>query len=257
VAFLVIPVHKAQAQESAPTKSADRMSIDFGGERQVLSSHFGGWDAAYLHGVFPQNAANTWNVELTNRAEFGDRGTYFAAGDTHIFNPDWYGNVTVGTSAGGFFLPRYRIDAHLNKKWLKARNLVTTIGYMHDKAKDVHYDHAVEFGAAYYWQAPWIVEGAVRLNVSHPGPVLAESQFIAITHGRDRQRFVVLRVEFGQEGYQLVGPATALTRFQGQDISLTWRQWTHGKWGFNWVAEYYHSPAYARGGITFGIFREF
>lgn len=254
--FLLLPCI-ARPQEREAVQEHDRNSIDFGGEYQSLSSGFGSWNAFYLRGVFPQRTRNTWNTEITQRSEFGDRGTYFDAGDTHIFNDDWYASVAAGASIGGFFLPRYRIDAALNKKWLERRNLVTSIGYMHAKAKDVHHDNMMEVGAAYYWERPWILEGAVRLNFSHPGPVLSESQFFALTHGRDKNRLLTLRVEFGREAYQLVGPSTTLAQFPSQSVSLTWRQWTHGSWGFNCVPQFYHSPAYRRGGITLGVFHEF
>lgn len=246
----------ATAQE-ASEESRPHGTLDAGGEYQSLSSHLGTWNASYLRGVFVQNAQNTWNGEITHRSEFGTQGTYFAASNTHTFNEDWYASLATGTSWGGFFLPRYRIDAALNRKWRKARNLVTSLGYMHAKAKDVHSDDMIEFGAAYYWERPWILEGAVHLNISHPGPALSESQFIALTEGRDRKHLVTLRVEFGHEAYQLVGPTTVLTQFPSQSVSLTWRQWTGGRWGFNCVPEYYHSPAYRRGGITLGIFHEF
>jgi YaiO family outer membrane protein len=245
------------AQDEVPEERQPRGTIDVGGEYQRLTPDLGTWKAFYIRGVFLQDAHNTWNAEITRRAEFGDQGTYFTASDTHILNEDWYMSLAAGASAGGFFLPQYRIDAAMNKKWRKQRNLVTSLGYMHAKAKDVHRDDMIEFGAAYYWQRPWTLEGAVHLNISHPGPALSESQFIALTRGRDRKHLVTLRVEFGTEAYQLVGPSTVLTQFQSQAVSLTWRQWTKGPWGFNVMPEYYHSPAYHRGGITLGIFREF
>lgn len=257
ILLLVVTPGMARAHDAEAVQKHDGNSIDIGGEYQSLGSGLGSWNAFYSRGVFPQGTHDTWNTELSQRSEFRDRGTYFAAGDTHIFNDDWYASVAAGASVGGFFLPQYRIDATVNRKWRERRNLVTSIGYMHAKAKDVHHDNMVEAGAAYYWERPWILEAAVRLNVSHPGPVLSESQFFALTHGKDKNRLIALRVEFGREAYQLVGPSTTLAGFQSQSISLSWRQWTHGSRGFNCLPEFYHTPAYRRGGMTLGIFHEF
>jgi YaiO family outer membrane protein len=247
----------ARAQETEVIRPHDRNSIDFGGEYQSLSSRFGNWNAFYLRGVFPQKTHDNWNAEITHRTEFGDGGTYFAAGDTHNFTDDWYASASLGASAGGFFLPRYRIDAALNKKWRRQRNLVTTLGFMHAKAKDVHRDNMLSVGAAYYWERQWILEGAVQFNFSHPGPVFSESQFIVVTHGKDRARLITLRAAFGTEAYQLIGATNVLSQFSSQSVSLTWRQWIAKTWGWNCAPEYYHSPAYQRGGFTLGIFHEF
>jgi YaiO family outer membrane protein len=246
--FLVTPI-AARAEDP-------RIVIDAGGESQALSSGFGTWSAGYLRGVLPAGPRDTVSAELTRRAEFGSTGTYFAAGDTHVLSDDWYASLTAGASTGAFFLPHERLDATLHRKWLAGRNLVTSIGYTHVRASDAHRDHALALGGAYYWEGPWILEGAVRVNASQPGRVLSESQFLALTRGRDRQRLVVLRAEAGREAYQLIGPKAALSRFPSQSASLTWRQWVHGRWGWHCVAEIYHSPAYRRAGVTLGIFRD-
>ncbi|MFZ0214095.1 MAG: YaiO family outer membrane beta-barrel protein [Candidatus Acidiferrales bacterium] len=247
------------AGNSVPAAVPEKLLVNYveaGGSYEALSNGFGHWDGGYARGVYV-TGDNTWNAEVNGQQQFGDYGVYMAAGDTYTFNSNWYGALTLGSSVGGFFWPRFRTDAFINRKWSTRKQLITTFGFGYDAAKDVHRDHSLFIGSTYYFVKPWIVEGGIRFNVSSPGSVFSPAGFIAVTQGRDKHRYVTLNAGFGEEAYQLVGPATVLTRFQSQTATLTWRQWTGKKWGFNLVADAYHSPFYRRGGVSFGFFRDF
>jgi YaiO family outer membrane protein len=238
---------------------ADKLLTNFvesGSSYEGLSNNYGQWNGGYLRGVVT-NGNNTWNAEVNGQREFGDAGVYGAAGDTYTFNSDWYGAVTVGSSVGGFFWPRFRVDSFLNRKWAARRQFITTLGVGYDAAKDVHRDHTTFLGTTYYFDRPWIIEEGVHFNVSNPGRAFSASGFLAVTEGRNKQHYITANIGFGQEAYQIVGPDTVLTRFPSQTASATWRQWFGKNWGFNFVTDFYHSPFYHRGGGSFGFFRDF
>ena len=230
--------------------------IEVGGSYRQLTNGFGDWSGGYARGVLV-TGKNIWNAEVNGQHEFGDGGVYLAAGDTYNFNSDWYASLTLGSSVGGFFWPRFRADALVNRKWSARKQFITTVGYGYYASKDVHRDQSVFVGTVYYFQGPWIVEDGVRFNVSNPGAVFSPTGFVAVTEGRNKHHYVTVNVGFGQEGYQIVGPTTVLTRFPSQTMTITWRQWTGKTWGFNFVGDYYHSPFYERGGGSFGFFKEF
>jgi YaiO family outer membrane protein len=230
--------------------------VEAGGSYRQLTNGFGDWSGGYARGVLA-TGKNIWNAEVNGQHEFGDGGVYMAAGDTYNFNSDWYTSLTLGTSAGGFFWPRFRADAFANRKWGARKQLITTLGYGYYASKDVHRDQSVFIGTTYYLQGPWIVEDGVRFNVSNPGVVFSPAGFVAITEGRNKHHYVTANVGFGQEAYQIVGPSTVLTRFPSQNVTITWRQWMGKNWGFNLVGDFYHSPFYERGGGSFGFFKEF
>jgi YaiO family outer membrane protein len=163
----------------------------------------------------------------------------------------------VGSSAGGFFWPRFRSDGFINKKWLARKQWITTAGVSYVMAKDVHRDHTLYVGSTYYFQKPWIVEEGIYFNISHPGAVFAPAGFVAVTQGHNKQQYITVRAGFGEEGYQLVGPTATLSQFNSGTLTITWRKWMGPNWGFDFVGDYYHSPFYMRGGSTFGFFKEF
>jgi YaiO family outer membrane protein len=243
------------AQPEAQTKPLTNY-VETGADYMTLTNGFGSWSGGYTRGVYEQGK-NIWNGEISGQREFGDAGVYFAAGDTYNFNPDWYAALTVGSSAGGFFWPRFRSDGFLNKKWLRRRQWITTAGMSYVMAKDVHRDHTAYLGTTYYFEKPWIVEEGIYFNVSHPGAVFAPAGFVAVTQGRNKRQYITVRAGFGEEAYQLIGPTATLSQFNSETLTITWRKWMGPDWGFNFVGDYYHSPFYLRGGSTFGFFKEF
>ena len=230
--------------------------VEVGGSYRQLTNDFGDWSGGYARGVYAEGK-NIWSGEINGQHEFGDGGVYLAAGDTYNFTSNWYASLTLGSSVGGFFWPRFRADAFLNHKLLSRKQFIATLGYGYYASKDVHRDQSVYVGTTYYFQKPWIIEDGIRFNVSNPGAVFSPAGFVAVTEGTNNHHYVTVNAGFGEEAYQIVGPTTVLTQFQSQNLTITWRQWIGKTWGFNLVAGYYHSPFYQRGGGSFGIFKEF
>src|SRR5581483_6055322 len=120
-----------------PAATARDSYIETGGSYLGLTNGYGYWAGGYTKAVYT-HGSDVWNGELNVQHEFGDAGAYLAVGDSHTFNPDWYASLTMGTSGGGFFWPRYRTDAFLNKKWMGRKQFITTAGFGYYAAKDVH-----------------------------------------------------------------------------------------------------------------------
>lgn len=252
-----------EGQRAAPQPAATEESpklltnyVESGANYLQLTDNYGSWAGGYARTVY-QRGSNVWNGEVSGQREFGDKGAYLAAGDTHTFSSNWYAAVTLGSSVQGFFWPRFRTDAFLNRKLLAHKQLITTAGYGYYAAKDAHRNHYAYLGNTYYFTKPWIVEQGLYLGVSNPGAVFAPSGFVAVTQGTNKHHYVTLRVGLGEEGYQLVGPTSTLAKFESQDLSGTWRQWIGTNWGFNLVGDFYHNPYYSRGGPTLGLFKDF
>ncbi len=242
---------------SAPSPALLRGEISATGSYHALSDSQGSWTFAQLRGLVHARPSDVWAAEIVDQRQFGDSGVFLGVANSHTFNQDWFAAAAVGTSVGGFFLPRFRANATVSRKWLAARQLVTTVGGGYYAAKDAHRDYSVAAGAVYYFPAPVIVEGGVTWNNSTPGGVVSRYQFLAVTQGRERERYIVVRIAGGHEAYQLIGPTTAIADFASRSASLTVRQWVNSGWGLSLGAEFYSNSSYTRKGVTLGAFRQF
>lgn len=212
---------------------------------------------AYLKAFLDPQGPDAWLGEVVYLDRFGDSGSFFALANTHTWNPDWYSHLAVGSSSGGFFWPRLRVDAALSRKWLAQRNFVTTLGFTYFDAKDEFSDKTVSVEGAYFFSGPWVLQAGVKINRSDPGSVHSSSGFSAVSYGRAGEQLLVLRAEVGNQGYQAIAEESVIVDFPFHTLSLTWRRWLGRDWGFNLRAESFHSSAYDQRGFELGVFRAF
>jgi len=243
--------------ETTPEVKVKTGYIETGAEIHSLTGGFPNWSGEYVKGEVKTSDENSWNGEFSNQKRFGDDGVYGAIGNTHTFDENWFSNINVGAGSDAIFLPRYRVDAFLNRKWGDDKSLITTVGIGTYKAMKTYDDKNISFGATYYFAEPFIVQGGIRFNRSDPKSVYSSSEYVAVTQGRAGEHFLTLRYGFAKEAYQLLGDNSRINNFYSHETSLNWRQWLNEDWGFNLRAEFYHNPSYIRRGIALGIFREF
>ncbi len=223
---------------------------------QNLSRGFGSWRDVTLRGTYGL-PSHVLQGELSVNRRFNKDGAFVGLSDTYTFNEDWYTNVAVGFGDGAFYLPRYRLDATLYRKWLAGRNLVTSVGAGTYKAPDGHTDNSLSLGLVYYFDAPWIAEGGVRLNSSNPGAIKTQQQFLALTYGRDKEDLITVHHAWGAEGYQTITASTQLVNFKSNESSISWRHWVTPRTGILVGANRYTNPFYNRSGLNIGIFHNF
>lgn len=241
-----------------PAAFVPKGSLEAGIGFHSLTAGYPNWNSQFVRGTYAPDAKNTWTGEMANMRQFDAKGVLFVLGNTHVINDDWYMSTALATSTGGFFLPRYRADLTINRKFLEPRNLVIGAGLSSIKAKDEHRDLALLINAAYYFEAPWVIEAGARINRSNPGRVIANYYNVAVTYGRDKERYISLRLAAGREGYQLVNDAgSALADFASHDALLTWREWVGRDWGFQLRVGAYKNPYYRRVGGEFSLFKDF
>jgi YaiO family outer membrane protein len=231
--------------------------LEFGGSHSGVSQSNPSWNDFYVRTMM-SGGNNTLQLGAERQARWGASGWFFSGGLTRVLSENWFGELDFGTSLpGGFFLPKFRTDAYINRKLLSRKQLVTTFGFGYDKSKVQNNAIRGTVGAAYYLSAPWVLQGGVTFTKSNPGSVLTHTQYLAFTQGHDKEHFISVRGEYGREGYELIGPANGLFNFPIRGVSATWRQWVGFNWGFNAVVEHYRTPSYTRTGGTIGVFLDF
>lgn len=223
---------------------------------QRLTNGFGNWTDLTLKGTYGLEK-HVLQGELSAHKRFGENGVFLGLSDTYTFNDDWYGSLAVGAGDGAFYLPRYRVDGTIYRKFLPDRNLVGSVGLGYYKAPSGNSDQSVSLGATYYFDAPWIVEGGVRLNRSNPGSVGTQQQFVAVTYGRNKQDLVTARYGWGAEGYLATAANSQLVNFKSHEASIAWRHWLNARTGVLVGANRYTNPLYRRSGANVGIFHDF
>ena len=231
-----------------------RLELSAGG--QNLTAGYGNWSDVTLRGMY-KTSLHVLQSEVSVNRRFGQNGTFVGISDTYTFNEDWFGSLALGAGSGAFYLPKYRVDAAIYKKWLDQRNLVTSLGAGYYKAPDGHADKSISLGAVYYFDAPWIVEGGLRFNSSDPGAIKTQQQFVAVTYGRNKQDLITVRHGWGGEGYLSLARNAQLVNFKSRESSLTWRHWVDARTGISIGANHYVNPLYRRSGVNFGIFHDF
>ena len=245
-------VATAPALSEADMQRSLELSTGF----QNLSDGFGNWRDVTLRGTYGL-PSHVIQAELSLNHRFNKDGAFIGLSDTYTINDDWYANLAVGFGDGAFYLPRYRVDATLYKKWLPQRNLVTSIGVGQYKAPDGHTDNSLSLGLVYYFDAPWVAELGLRANSSNPGAIKTQQQFLALTYGRVKENLVTVRHAWGNEGYQTIATNTQKINFASKESSITLRSWFAPRTGLLLSANRYSSPFYIRSGLNVGIFHDF
>lgn len=249
----------AQAEGPAGPAAPHRVSgvVEAGASHAELTDGNASWDDQYVRGAVHVSAADRVAAEVTHQRHFGDGGTYLGLGYTRILDEAWYASLGGGASDRGIFLPRLRLDGTASRKWLERRRLVTTLGATYLRSRGPYWDLGVTLGAAYYLEAPWILEAGVRVAHSNPGAARSTRGWLAVTQGRARRHQLTLRAEGGNEAWQLVAADAVLVDFQSFEAALVWRQWLAGGFGVSLRGTHYRSSNYDRTSVDLGVFSEF
>ncbi|QOL48147.1 YaiO family outer membrane beta-barrel protein [Massilia litorea] len=249
---------------NAQTLAPESQAIDAGALRQLelaarydsLTGELGKWRDLSLRGAL-QVGDHLLQAELSSQQHFRVHGNFAGISDTYVFSPDWYGSLALGVGDGSFFLPKYRIDAFLNKKWLASKSLVTSIGFGRYRAPDGHVDRSTSLGLIYYFAIPLVLEGGIRRNISDPGAVSSRQKYVAATYGEHGKQLFIARHGWGTEGYLPFAPGSSLVGYPSHETSLSWRYWTSRRSGIAIEAHRYANSLFRRKGVTVSAFHDF
>lgn len=249
----------AETSQTAPPDMLLRpalRSFDITTGTQQLTGPYSSWHHLTVRGVLEQND-HVIQGELSSKHEYDTSGTFVGLTDTVTVDDRNFASISVGVGDGAFYLPRYRLDGFLYKKWLPEKNFISALGIGYYDAPDGHVDLSVSLGGAWYFEQPLVVEAGIRFNRSSPGNVMTHQQFIAASYNPDPRNTLSTRVAWGTEGYLPLTPDTNLVNFNSQEASLAWRHRINQIWGASISINHYRNPTYERSGIDIGLSRHF
>lgn len=239
-----------------PAVSNGLHSIEAFDEQNKLSDGYARWREFGLRGIY-QLGDHQLSAEAINMNRFNENGNYLGLGDTVVFSPLWYASLNAGAGDGAPYLPRYRADGFLHRKFLSDLSLVGSLGLGRYRSPDGHQDDNISAGLTYYFSAPWVVQGQAKRTRSQPGGIDTQQYFAAATWGHHQQTQITGRYGWGQEGYQSLGDDRSISQFSSRQKTLTVQHWLGLNWGIKFKLDNYHNPYYSRNGVSLAVFKDF
>src|SRR5437762_11245086 len=136
ISLCLLPFSALMAQDTSTPVAQGASVPGLGGIRSTLDGpgyiEFGGgysdmyprpfvpWRDGYVR-IVASGGRNTLNGEASRLNRYGDTGWYYGAGIVRDISENWFADAHVGSSAGGFFLPKLRVDSSISRKFLADR----------------------------------------------------------------------------------------------------------------------------------------
>jgi YaiO family outer membrane protein len=228
--------------------------LDVVAQAQHVTGGLGDWRGFASRVLVRPTVRDTWYGEALWQRAFSDDGVYASVGERHTLGAHWTTYLALGSGTGEFVLPDLRADAQLSHAWGPSERVVTTVGGTVINAKRGYSDRAGMASVTAYVTSIAVVEIGERLTTSSPGGIQSARTFGAMTLGREGAVYVVIRGSSGGEGYQLIGPATAIRKFTSREVAASWRQWFGPHGGLLVQGEHYSNDLYTRSGVSVGVF---
>jgi len=246
---------KAQIPEPPAVQNGIH-SIEAYEDHNKLSAGYDRWREFGLRGIY-QFGDHQFRAEAINMNRFNENGNYLGLGDTVVLSPLWYASLSAGAGDKVPYLPKYRVDGFLHRKFLSDLSLVGSVGLGRYRAPDGHQDDNASIGLTYYFSQPWVVQGQAKRTRSQPGSIDTNQYFVAATWGHHQQTQITGRYGWGQEGYQSLGDARSISQFSSHQKTLTVQHWFGLDWGIKVTVDNYHNPYYDRNGLSLAVFKDF
>jgi YaiO family outer membrane protein len=244
----------SQSTEIPPPGGGLR-EIDLYVARNNLSTGYSNWSEEGVRGIY-EISNHQFAGELANMNRFNESGIYAAVQDTVLLNADWFASMALGGGDGAAYLPKYRIDGFIHRKFLEDRQLIGSFGLGYYRSPDSHRDDNASLGFTYYTSLPWVIQAQAKRTRSLPGDIVTHQYFVAATWGSYKNTLITGRHGWGREGYQSLGDALSIARFDSHETSLAIKHWIAHDWGFRASVEQYTNPYYHRNGIQISLFKD-
>ena len=236
-------------------RGQDRSFVEAQSDRQFLSAGYAPQLGMTLRAVVDHSSGSVWTFDAAARRAFLDQGVVAAVMNVRVLaQSPWLVGAGASASSGGFFLPRFRADVMVGRKWLPRRQLVTSMSGRFIEAKDGHRDQAI--GVDLAWYAPtFVMQVGTLVNFSQPGGVASPYHRATITLGPPDGESLILFGALGREAYQLIAADSPIVNFPSGSFGGVWRRWTRSGWGTSLGIERYENTTYDRMGVSLGLMR--
>ena len=178
--------------------------------------------------------------------------TDFGLQDTLQLGEGVWGSLALGAGDGASYLPRWRADGFLYRKFGPTQRWIGSLGLGHYRAPDGYRDQNLTLGLSYWFESPWVLQAEWRHNRSHPGNIDTRQYALAASWGQAGQTQMTLRHGWGREGYQVRGEGNTVVNFASHETSLNLQHWLAPDWGLRAGAVRYRAQGQRRDGVAGG-----
>lgn len=244
----------AGSSADAPTRLTSRLHADY--SHFFLDNDTPNWSDFNVRGYFESEASTRWIVEAAVKNHFGESGFVLGATLSQDYTPDWYQifSAVVGTNAR--ILPSTNFFTQLNRRLGPSRNWVFGVGIGRASYFSGFSDLYGTSEVLFYASPSLIFQAGIRFNRSQPGSVNSSRGSLAATIRLRTELELIYRVDFGSEGYAVVGAGNLVTKYQSTLHNLMVRWWLSPVW-LELGTELYYSPRFNRRGGIIGLSYDF
>jgi len=210
----------------------------------------------FLSLLFSRERSYQLRVAAERSSRWGDSGFGFGALFTTYFARSWSVGVGASTGSGKFILPDYRIDASIGKAFLPQRNLLASVGFVHEQSKGPNYYDRIAPSLQWWAGSHWIFGGFFNYDIGQPGDTSTKSGGLEVTWFDWQQHFVGLVVELGDVNYTQVGPTDFLVAYKQVSMRVYFTQYFNPTTGMNVRGDWGTSDLYDLYGISVSFFTE-
>lgn len=193
--------------------------------------------------------------ELLTARRYGEDGVFVGLQDTLQLGEGVWGSLAVGAGDGASYLPRYRVDGFVYRKFGAEQRWIGSLGLGHYRAPAGYRDQNLTLGLSYWFEAPWVLQAEWRHNRSHPGNIDTRQYALAASWGLAGQTQLTLRHGWGREGYQALGEGRSVVNFASHETTLNLQHWLAPDWGLRLGAVRYRADAQRRDGLEVAVFK--
>ena len=221
---------------------------------QTLGQGLPDWRESGLRGKY-ELQGHQLHGELLSARRYGEDGVFASLQDTVVLGGGFWGSLALGAGDGASYLPRYRVDGFLYRKFGDSQRWIGSLGLGHYRAPGGYRDRNLTLGLNYWFEAPWVVQAEWRHNRSDPGGIDTRQYALAATWGQAGQTQWTLRHGWGREGWLALGGAQRTVDFSSHETSLQLQHWMAPDWGLRLGAVRYRADAQRRDGVEVGVFK--
>jgi YaiO family outer membrane protein len=234
-----------------PLTARGQTSVELiSGRSQVTGSH--GHNTSFGVRVRHQRARDIWYLGVSHESAFGDDGWLGNISNTHTFNDKWSSHLSATTSMDAFFLPRYRFDAQLARRFGPKRVWQVTGSAMTRAAQDEHRDVGAGVGVFRFLPGGFAAETSVFWTHTSPEDIVTRRHHVGVMwFGRGRE--LSARVGFGKESYMPIRPDSTMVAFNSYDVTGRWVEPISATVAVAITGTYYDNPHYRGTGYSVGV----